>query len=132
MNEPTPQRDKRRSRRRLPKGRVKAYLRLSGLDMGQNVCLSLIDLSETGACMVVKEAVQTGREVTAGLEGQSHSRPVKCVGIVAWCKPAEGGAFTVGVTFQKHLPYSVYLDLTQEPRGYPTAPAHAPEKPDES
>jgi hypothetical protein len=116
MNETPPDREKRLSRRRLPKSRVKAYLRLGGLDLGPNVGLSLIDLSETGVCMVVKEAVPAGREVTVGLEGQSHARPIVRVGNVVWCKPAEGGAFTVGITFEKRLPYNVYLELTQVAR----------------
>jgi len=75
------------------------------MDLGANLALALLDLSETGASMSVKEAMEPGREVTVGLEGQSHPRPVVCVGNVVWCKPAAGGVFTVGITFQKRLPY---------------------------
>ena len=116
MNDATPDREKRLSRRRLPKRHVRAYLRLGGLDLGPNVALSLIDLSEAGACIAVKEAVPLGREVTVGLEGQSHARPIPRVGNVVWCKPGEDGTFMVGIAFQKRLPYNAYLELTQESR----------------
>jgi hypothetical protein len=116
MTDTPPTGNKRLSRRRLPKSRVKASLRLGGLDLGVNLARTLVDLSESGACLIVQAALDPGREVSVGMEGQSHSRPLLRVGNVVWCKPAEAGAFLVGVSFQKRLAYTAYLELTQESR----------------
>lgn len=113
MSETTPTPERRLSRRRLPRGSVRAYLRLGSLDLGPDLALSLLDLSEGGAALVVKEAVERGREVSVGLEGQSHSRPIVRVGNVVWSRPAADGAYLIGVGFQKGLPYKDYIDLTQ-------------------
>jgi hypothetical protein len=75
--------------------------------------LSLLDLSEGGAALAVKEAVEVGKEVSVGLEGQTHSRPIVRVAIVVWCRPPTDGAYVIGVGFQKGLSYRDYIDLTQ-------------------
>jgi PilZ domain len=113
MNETTPTPERRLSPRRSPRGSVRAYLRLGGLDLGSDLALSLLDLSEGGAALVVKEAVEIGKEVSVGLEGQSQSRPIMRVANVVWCRPAADGAYAIGVGFQKSLPYRDYTDLTQ-------------------
>ncbi len=69
MNETTPTPERRGSPRRLPRVSVRAYLRLGGLDLGPDLALSRIDLSESGAGLVVKHAVEVGKEVSVGLDG---------------------------------------------------------------
>jgi hypothetical protein len=113
MNETTPTPERRLSPRRLPRGSVRVYLRLGGLDVGPDLAMSLHDLSEGGAALVVKEAVEIGKEVSVGLEGQSQSRPIVRIANVVWCRPAANGAYAIGVSFQKNLPYRDYTDLTQ-------------------
>jgi hypothetical protein len=113
MNETTPTPERRNSPRRLPRVSVRAYLRLGGLDVGPDVALSLLDLSEGGAGLMVKQAVEVGKEVSVGLEGQSQPRPILRIASVVWCRPAPDGAFAVGVHFQKNLSYVDYMDLTQ-------------------
>lgn len=116
MKETTPGGNKRLSRRRVAKTSIRATLRLGGLDMGPNVGRSLVDLSESGARVTVHAALEPKQEVSLSMEGQSHSRPVVRVGRVIWCRPADEGAFLVGVAFDKRLPYAAFLELTQEPR----------------
>jgi hypothetical protein len=113
MNETTPTPERRLSPRRLPRGSVRVYLRLGGLDLGPDLGLSLIDLSEGGAGLLVKEAVEIGKEVSVGLEGQSQPRPILRVANVVWCRPTAEGVYAIGVAFQKALPYMDYIDLTQ-------------------
>ncbi len=113
MNETTPTPERRLSPRRLPRGSVRVYLRLGGLDLGPDLALSLLDLSEGGAALVVKETVEIGKEVSIGLEGQSQPRPIVRVANVVWCRPAADGTHAIGVCFQKALPYRDYIDLTE-------------------
>jgi PilZ domain len=112
MNESTPTPERRNSPRRLPRASVRAYLRLGGLDLGSDLALSLLDLSEGGAGLMVKQPIEIGKEVSVGLEGQTQPRPIVRVANVVWCMAA-GGAYALGVCFQKALPYRAYIDLTQ-------------------
>jgi PilZ domain len=112
MNETAHTPERRNSQRRQHRASVRAYLRLGGLDLGPDLALSLLDLSEGGAGLIVKQAVEVGKEVSVGLEGQTQPRPVVRVANVVWCM-AVGGAYALGVCFQKALPYLAYIDLTQ-------------------
>jgi hypothetical protein len=119
MSELTPsKKNRRRCRRRPPKSRVRVTCRRGGLDLGPNLGLTVLDVSEAGIGLLVKEDVEEGREVSIGLEGQSHSRPMVRVGIVVWRKCAADGAFVIGVRFEKALPYTFVLELTREPPPY--------------
>lgn len=113
MNESAYTPERRNSPRRQPRASVRAYLRLGGLDLGPDLALRLLDLSEGGAGLLVKEAVEVGKEVSVGVEGQTHPRPVVRVANVVWCKAAPDGGYAVGVAFQKGLPYRDFIDLTQ-------------------
>jgi PilZ domain len=113
MNETAYTPDRRNSSRRSPRASVRAYLRLGGLDLGPDLALSLLDLSEGGAGLIVKQAVEIGKEVSVGLEGQTHPRPVLRVANVVWCRAETDGTYALGVCFQKALPYRDYIDLTQ-------------------
>jgi hypothetical protein len=110
-NQYTPER--RNSPRRLPRLSVRAYLRLGGLDLGPDLALSLLDLSEGGAGLTVKQEIEVGKEVSVGLEGQTHPRPILRIGNVVWCRATASGAYAIGVRFEKALSYRDYIDLTQ-------------------
>jgi hypothetical protein len=114
MEQPDPPKPNRRlSRRRAPKNRLRAICQRGGLELGPNLALGVLDLSETGVRLRVKEALRAGQEVSICLESSASVRPVKRIGNVAWCAPApEGGDCWVGVNFQKRLDYRDYLDLT--------------------
>lgn len=113
-----PDKNRRRCRRRPPRGRVRVTCRRGGLDLGPNLALSVLDLSEAGVRLVVKTPLEPGREVSVGLEGQSHSRPILRVGAVVWCLAAADGAYCIGVRFEKELPYTLVLELSREPPAY--------------
>ena len=116
MTEPaSAARNRRLSRRRPPKGRVKITCRRGALDLGPNLALSLLDVSVTGARLIVKQTLEPGREVSIGLEGQSSIRPIPRVAVVTWCVPAADGTFCAGVHFQKRLSYRDFLELSREP-----------------
>jgi hypothetical protein len=113
-----PEKNRRRCRRRPPRSRVHVTCRRGGLDLGPNLALSVLDLSEAGVRLVVKEPLDLGKEVSVGLEGQSHTRPIVRVGTVVWRLPAPDGAYCIGVRFEKALPYTFVLELSREPPEY--------------
>ena len=82
------------------------------LDLGANLALSLLDISETGVRLVLKSALDKGHDVLVTLEGLGHSRPIKCGGKVAWSLRAEDGTAIVGICFGKTLDYRDLLHMT--------------------
>lgn len=97
-------RNRRRARRQGPAGttRVRAYANALGL--GPNVALAVLDLSETGARLLLKQEVPAGREIEVRLEG--NSRSVKALARVVWSVPAADGSFCAGAEFAKPLAYA--------------------------
>ncbi len=74
---------------------------LSGL--GPNLGVELVDVSEDGLCLHVKESVNPGDEVEVAvgrpLGGKLHKRHAR----VRWCRAAWGAGFLVEVVFAKKL-----------------------------
>ncbi len=111
---PQPGRRQRRTApRRNPKGSTKAVCRKGGLGLGPNIARAVLDVSEGGARMLVKEALQAGDEVEISLSSLSTLHDVVRVGEVVWAVPAADGSCCVGVQFHKRLDYSLLLDLSR-------------------
>jgi hypothetical protein len=79
---------------------------------GPNVATGLLDVSETGARLLVKTGLTPGRGVELGLLGVGHLRPVVRACRVVWCVAAADGSFCVGLSFEKPLPYADLQHLT--------------------
>jgi hypothetical protein len=86
------------------------------MDLGVNLGVALLQVSETGALLVLRAALEPRQEVTLLLEGRGHLRPVRIPGIVVWCSPApddpSSGTFRVGVEFQKRLPWADLMHIS--------------------
>src|ERR1700722_14552775 len=93
----------RRSRRQSPKRstRLKAFRNPMGL--GPNIAVSVLDLSEGGIRLILKESLAPKAEFEINLE-TSGSRPVKAIAQVVWSLPLADGNFCIGASFQKDLP----------------------------
>lgn len=104
MSEKKPSRNRRATLRRTPRGKVKIVCYKGSLDLGQNLAVTLHDISEAGARLLLKSALAPGQDVLLLLESMGHSRPVKISGTVAWAIPSND-AFLTGIRFQKYLPY---------------------------
>ena len=134
MSEPVPAssgRNRRLSKRRPPKGKARVTCRRGALDLGPDLALAVLDLSEWGARLLVRESLDPGREVLILLRGEANSRPVRRVSDVVWSLAAADGVYCIGVRFQKRVPYGDFSQLTLEstrasragrlPRGHPPA-----------
>jgi hypothetical protein len=76
---------------------------------GQDLAVSLGDVSESGLRLLVKEALTKWQEVTIGLAG--NGRPLKLSGTVVWSEPANG-AFLIGVHLAQQIPSSEIQEVT--------------------
>jgi hypothetical protein len=116
MSEPNPpsppEKNRRLSPRRHPKRTTKATGHKGVLGLGPNVVLSVVDLCENGARLVVKVPLEKGQEVEVNLQGQSHARPLKLPAVVVWSVPTADGNYSVGVTFRRRLSYTELQDLS--------------------
>ena len=81
------------------------------LELGQNLGLAVLDISETGLCPLVREALPVGQEVSIVLETVANVRPIKCLGKIVWCEAAAEGAYSVDVDLEKRLDYRQFLEL---------------------
>lgn len=107
-----PFRERRLSPRRPARGVLKAVCRRGALEPGPNLALAVLDLSETGARLVISEMLEPGRKVYVNLEGADKSRPILRGGDVVWSLPTADGAYCVGVHFHKPLQPGDLLSLT--------------------
>jgi c-di-GMP-binding flagellar brake protein YcgR len=105
MDEKKPGQNRRQTRRQATKGKVKISCYKGSLDLGQNLALTVQDVSQGGARLILKSALKEGQEVTLLLEGMGHLRPIKVSAIVVWITAHESGGFLAGVRFEKYMPY---------------------------
>jgi hypothetical protein len=114
MSQPSPGRDRRAVRRRLPKRSTKIVCRCGSFGTGPDVAVAILDLSETGARLLVKAELAPRREVELTLESVTHRRPVKVVATVIWRQDTPDGNHIIGLRFQKHLNYGDLLGAASE------------------
>lgn len=80
--------------------------------MGPNLALSVLDISETGIRLILREPLRGRQEVCITLEGVGGARPLKRVGRVMWSVPSTDGNHCAGINFEKRLDYRQFLELT--------------------
>jgi hypothetical protein len=78
------------------------------LGLGKDLCLAILDVSETGIRLLVKSAVTKGDEIEVELLGVNHRRPLKALAQVVWCIP---GTFCLGAQFRRRLSYADFICL---------------------
>lgn len=106
-------RNRRAARRRSSKGSTRLFCYRGPMGLGPNLGLSAIEISETGACLLVKAAFTKGEEMEVNLEGMVHRRPIRKMARVVWVVQAGPDCWRVGVQFQGSLRYAELNDLAR-------------------
>lgn len=101
--------NRRRSRRLGTKRTLRVYCR-NALDLGANLALALLDLSETGVRLKTSTLLNVGSEVTITLESPVLVKPVTRKGKVVWSVERES-EFSAGVEFEKNVPYASFSTI---------------------
>ena len=107
-----PQKNRRIAVRRPFKGKVKVTCYKGLLDLGRNIAVKLLDVSESGMCLTVNIALEKSQEVLILLESQRHARPIRTPGVVMWCIPSDEGNWKVGIRWNKYLSYADFTHFT--------------------
>jgi hypothetical protein len=98
--------NRRRNRRLEPKRTTKAAVYTNAMGLGRNIFVAVLDVSESGIRLVVKEALKPDQEIALDLEGLGHRRAFKVGARVIWSVPTADSNFCVGLEFQRTLPYA--------------------------
>ena len=101
-----PERDKRLSRRKPVKRGVTAQCRRGQLGLGADVAVGVVDISECGACLLVKVELKHGEDAEVILAGVGRSKPLKVTCEVRSCVPEAEDVFRVGLRFRKRVAYA--------------------------
>jgi hypothetical protein len=104
--------NRRSNPRRCSKGSTKVTCRKGTLDLGPNLALGVLDLSQTGLRLRLRAALDPNQEVAVTVDGPNHHRPVRIVGQVIWCLAAANGEYCAGIRFDKQLPYLEFHKVT--------------------
>jgi hypothetical protein len=96
----------RRRARRLPlSAQTRTECRKGSAGLGHNLAVTLLDLSETGARLIVQGPLAVGTEVEVKLTGPGI-KPVRRLGVVVWSVLLQDGGHAIGAVFDKALAYS--------------------------
>jgi hypothetical protein len=109
--QPTARKHKYRAPRRPPKRSTKVRAYRNGMGFGPNIGIGVLDISETGVRLSLKEELPVGREFELTLEGPG-SRPVRIHGRVVWIIKAEDGTYAMGASFEKSIAWADVLALS--------------------
>jgi len=110
----TPPTEKRIGRRRPVLPGATAEYRRGFLGLGPDLAVGLVDLSEDGACVHLREPPVPGEEAELMLlRPLGGGRALKRRATVLWCRPAWGSGHLVEVLFVKRLTHAELATLAQ-------------------
>lgn len=103
--------NRRRSQRRKPRTSVKVECRKGAYGMGANLAADLLDISDSGVRMIVKQQLDVKTEVEVVVNGYGMKQAIKRVGNVRWQLKLDSGLFCIGIEFQKRIDYRDWQNL---------------------
>jgi hypothetical protein len=105
MSQPSHTTNRRAFARKLPKG-TRCRCRKGMLGIGPDLAVALMDLSQVGALILLKAALEPKQRVVLELYSVASPKPVNVEARVVRCEPAAEGTCLVGVRFERNLPYA--------------------------
>jgi len=100
---------RRHAPRRAPQGGIKVFCRDAGGIASTDLALSFLDVSETGARLLIRSPLDAGQESEIVLLGQYRLRPTRVQAEVVWTGRTAEGAWCVGVQFRRRLTHAEWL-----------------------
>jgi hypothetical protein len=84
---------------------------VSGL--GPDLGAGLVDMTQDGLGILLKEPVPVGTDVTIDLSLPGMDKPLRVLAEVRWCRPRGDGTFRAGVRLQRRLSNPTLTNLTR-------------------
>jgi PilZ domain len=105
--------EKRIGQRRLALKGAQLEFRRGSLGLGADLAVEVIDISDDGLCVHLKEPMAPGEEAEVGVGRPLGGKLIKRIARVVWCRPAWGKGFLVEVVFSRRLSHLQVNDLVQ-------------------
>lgn len=105
------QSNRRRSRRGSARSSVRLECRKGSFGFGANVAASVLDISDTGARMIITVPLEARDEVEISIQGFGLKGIIKRQGTIRWQVKLENGHYCVGIEFQKSLDYRIWQNI---------------------
>ena len=106
------QANRRRSLRASPRKSAKLECRKGSLGLGRNLTVRTIDVSDSGACLIITEPLSVMSKVEIIVDSYGLRKPIKRLATVRWQVKIEDGGFCTGVEFQKPIDYRDWQSVT--------------------
>lgn len=103
--------NRRKSMRRKPRSSVKVECRIGSYGLGPNIAAVTLDISDTGAQLIVLKEMVVRSEVEVIIDGYGMNKPIKRSAYIRWLVKMEDGRFCIGAEFQKRLEYRDWQNL---------------------
>ena len=104
--------NRRKSPRRRPRSSVRVECRKGSSGFGPNLVATVLDLSDTGVCVILTQALDPRSEVEVLVTAYCIKETIKRLANVRWQLQLENGQFCTGLEFQKRLPYRDWQNLS--------------------
>jgi hypothetical protein len=108
----TKPKNRRLNHRRRARTSVRIECRKGSYGLGANVAVSILDVSESGVCLVTAQEFPLKTEVEVVLGGYGIRVALKRIAVVRWQLKLADGQFCTGMEFQKRLAYRDLQNLT--------------------
>ena len=103
--------ENRRQRRRKSKRSTKVICTRGLMRMGPNQARTLLDLSATGAALVVTASFHAGENLVLELDITWRARPLQAPARVIWCVPTSNARYCIGVKLERPLDHRDLSDF---------------------
>jgi hypothetical protein len=115
MNSARKNKTHRGSPRRSASAQVRVTCQKKGTEAGTGIVTAALDLSETGARLLVPMRLEPGEEIVLGIEGPAYETPLKLPGVVVWSIEVARGRYAVGVRLESQIGGDAVEQLTIPP-----------------
>lgn len=93
--------------------RIGLVVRSGVSGLGRDLGAGLVDVTQDGLGIRLKELVNVGQEVTIDLSLPGVGKALRVAAEVRWCQATEDGTIRAGVCLRRRLPYTALTDLTR-------------------
>ena len=104
--------NRRGSIRKRARKSIRLQCRRGATGLGANVASGYLDISESGAQLVINDSVKPGDELEVILESYGMRGALRRLSDVRWAIPVDGGGWRIGVRFQKRLTFREVQNLS--------------------
>ena len=103
--------NRRLSQRRRARSAVRVECRKGSVGLGANIAVSVLDVSDTGARLILMQPLDVQQEVETIISAYGMRAPLKRLANVRWQVKMENGQYCTGIEFQKRLVYRDWQNL---------------------